>query len=445
MPPSQFQFPSTGFLYDGDESTPLVAATLNFDPVDGVRLSVPYSLDHDQGHKDWFHSSGDNLPKRLAFHDNQAAMHLVNCRTTGYLVGLGGMGTGYISADYAIEDRDGNTGPYDDIHRMRSQVVGLHELAGWKMSDTRFEHNADGTIKSATISTITPDSVTVGLIDDQFETSIEPIWRGGEESSSIAAVRAATWIQTVTSAPAAIHDHLTVHRALRDLVALSFWQPLDFFKHEVMHEQQPARVLSGKTIGPAWRPLHTIRGLRSRHDVDSTSAFPALRINSLGGEGLRNWLVVRKSWARILDPLLGLLFAENATLDVALMQTSIAAEAYGYLAAIDQGVSARQAKNIPYAERLSAAVNDSRLDLSDLVAEDVGAWVRRATAAYSATKHANRELPDGMESWLIASVLIIVLRILAFRALGISEDEIGRAREVSPWWQLRQEYHKLRH
>jgi hypothetical protein len=124
------------------------------------------------------------------------------------------------------------------------------------------------------------------------------------------------------------------------------------------------------------------------------------------------------------------------------MQTSVAMEAYGYLTALRRGDTPRAANDLPYNQRLSEAVEALPVELGELVRDDVSVWVQKAADAYNGTKHANRPLPDGIESWLIANTLILVLRLLILRLVGANDEELVKSKDRMGWYSLKDVYQR---
>ena len=241
-----------------------------------------------------------------------------------------------------------------------------------------------------------------------------------------------------------MEEHLAVHRSARDLVALAGWTKLDFLEHMVQRTDYPQRVLSGEPVGPAWHKIYTTTTLRS-HPMDSSPSvdmFPIacpFHLKAIEPKAVATWLTLDPEWKRAIRPLLRLLFAVSAAIEVALLQAGVALEALAFLTAVESGVPRRAAGPTTFPERIRTAAAGLPADLTTMVG-DLDRWATRANGAYRAVKHADRELAEPQESLLIAHTFILIVRLHLMKRIGVSDDVIQGYEQHMDWWNLTRLY-----
>lgn len=429
---SDLDFPRLGFLYDELPDTPHIPVSLDFDPLRGISMQVPFAPDYGAEYAAWF-DPPYAVPKYLKYVDDRVVIHLMNCRVTrsrGWT--SRDHGVGWLGAEYAVEDRDRNIGEYTDVHHVRTRIRGLSEAMTWERGDLREERDEDGTWRRIIASSEYQPDFPVGEVAGMtVSIKLNQSWMHGRDRTVL---ENTTWLHTSSDVAISLKDHLDLHSSFRDLLAIIYWESVDFSELQVQHDERPARLMIGDPIGPAWRPLWTIRPYRSRErsDNDTTESRP-VGLRQAGAPAIKAWFTERQTWSRVVDPLLGWLFMERSTVEVALMQTSVAVEAYGYLLLMRDGLSASAAKHVSFADRLGRAVEDLPQPITALTGGTLDDLARRASAAYNGTKHANKPLPSGQESRLLAHTLAFVLRTRLLQEIGVS-DEIAQGLEATRLW-----------
>jgi hypothetical protein len=121
------------------------------------------------------------------------------------------------------------------------------------------------------------------------------------------------------------------------------------------------------------------------------------------------------------------------------MQTSIAAEALGYLLAVRAGRSPNAADKESYRRRLDRVLDSQPLNVAD-VAGDKENWSQAAADAYNGVKHAHLSLPPPPLPTLFALTLTMVLRANLLCVLGVDRDLVAKLAEHQGWWGLRKAY-----
>lgn len=431
-----------GFLFDEDESTPHIPASIDFATSTGIRLRLPLSPGYGSEYSHWF-TTKDGCPSYLKFVDTGGTLHLVNCRNAGYRGHIkGGVATGILAADFAIEAKSPDE-DFATFHALRSRVAGLHDFTGWRLSDVNFEPNADGTLAEAVIRTSTPPPLELGQVG-RLRASLVPDWRNDYPHRHQTTLSEGTYFQTDSPATLPIEEHLAVHRHARDLIALAGWATLDFSEHMVQRTDNPERVMSGDPAGPVWRRIYTTTTLRA-HPPDSRSSvdmFPIacpFHLKAIEPTAVAAWLNLDPEWKRVTRPLLRLLFAGSSAIEVALLQAGVSIEALAFLTAVKSGISRRTAREVTFPERIRTVATSLPIDLTTMVG-DLDTWVTKANSAYRAVKHADRDLADPQESLLVAHTFILIVRLHLMKLIGVSDEVIRNYERHMDWWSLTRSY-----
>jgi hypothetical protein len=440
------EFPRIGYLWEnGDSTRPEVPALLHFNQERGLYLEVPFTSGSHEGAGRWFGRKAEGCPEQLLFQDHELDLHLfgVHVATTGrdprYEPGLGGL-----RAEFAVEDRDRSDVEYAHVASVRSEINGLHEFMGWRLTEMDFSSPPD---VPGPVLRVTPQTaVELGEMDG-LRISLGAIHWAGPDRPNVSAVGESTVLRTDSTTPRPVEDHLRLHEALRDLLAVVCWKPFDFSGVTVQREDAPARSLGGTAMHAEWRQVHspylTRRDQRDpKPEVRFTDVWGPASFDAIGAGGLMTWLRRREELARFVDPLVALRFAPVITPELALMQTSIAAEALAYLRAIRSGVDENSAAHESFESRLRGLVGSQPLEIGDL-AGDQQTWIVAAKDAYNGVKHANLPLPERPLPTLIALTMTGLLRSHLFLELGVDPATIGKLAENQSWWGLRSAYAQL--
>ena len=426
------QFPRLGNLYElARPDLPEVPALLHVDQERGLHLEVPFPAASHEGSGRWFARNGMECPETLLYQDHEMDLHLFGTyissqgKDAEYQVGLG-----RLRADFAVEDRDRSDVEYSEVAATQSEIHGLHEFMAWRLAEFDFGDPEPG----AALLRVAPRTKIVVDEFDGFEVSLTAATWAGRDRPNVHAVGETTLLRTRAQEPRPLDDHLRIHEAVRDLLAVVCWKPLDFSEVKVQREDAPARALAGNALGAAWRRLHnpTIRRATANQpyiELRFGDFLEPANFDSLGAEGLRTWLRRREEFSRFTDPLLAFRFLPVITPEVALMQASIAAEALGYIQAIRAGVPEQKAAYEPLPSRLARVVSGQPLHVES-IAFDAQHWLDAAVAAYHGVKHANKVLPSAPLPTLIALTMTTMLRSQLLLELGV-DNPPGWSRCIS--------------
>lgn len=440
------EFPRLGYLWEnGEPDRPEVPALLHFSQERGLYVEVPFTSGSHEGAGRWFGRNPQECPERLLFQDHELDLHLFGVhvasqgRDPRYEPGLGGLRT-----EFAVEDRDRSDVEYADVAAVRSEIDGLHEFMGWRLTEMDFSSPPEtpGPVLRYTPRT----AVDVGEIDGLKISLVATHW-AGQDRPNVSAIGETTVLRTEASSPRPVEDHLRLQEAFRDLLAVVCWRPFDFDGVTVQREDAPARSLGGTALHAQWRPVHSPYLMRRdrrdpKPEVQFTDVWGPTSFEAIGADGLLTWLRRREELARFVDPLVALRFAPVISPELALMQTSIAAEALAYLRAIRAGVDDKSAAHESFESRLRGLVGTQPLDIGDITS-DQETWIVAAKNAYNGVKHANLPLPERPLPTLIALTMTGLLRSHLLLELGVEPTEIEKFAENQSWWGLRSAYAQL--
>jgi hypothetical protein len=426
--------PRLGAFYDGDGETPDAQVSLALKK-GRVRLSIAWP-DDSSPYAAWFghgkgqsHSGKPRVPETLLFHDSKGTVLLAGCRSGGYNVNFFGPGTGHIAARYAV------LGPQEilDFTSANSADCELLELRDWLgISSVDLNHVFGGD---------DPRTEIVVRASDPIEVAVDPqlqfLKRYAIEQPSLEhpdqwLVRDTAICRVSSKSLTDVRELLEPARGVRDLLALSRWWDEVLTLSALSREDDPLRTMDGKEHGPQWRPV-----------VGFTSKKPAPAPNhrwhlyeyaEVGPAGILNWLDIRESFARALDPVVSAVAMRELGPISMLAQIGPGLEALGYLLFREDGKSKAEAKDTTLLARAEL--------IADKVAEaapfDSATWPARFAKAYNGIKHANRTLPDEIEVLRVNRDSINAMRAWVGRRLGIDASVLAKRFEND--WLAEQEW-----
>lgn len=386
-----------GWFIDGDPDTPHVAVSLE-DNGQGIVLTIP-TLDlgpHEGPYSRWgtrgivmYGDDPDRTrhsyepPEVCQFVDVAGPVVLVGCRAIENVQG-DSAGRVKVSADYAVIGARHLR--YSTINGLRSTMPAL---ASWSQ------------LRSVSSEPITDDRSRVQRIDVRLESppnvplsrrmnlTLRPTWRTAyPDTEGTFAAHDVVQLMTATKRPRSWEEHLAPHLAVRELLAISGWEPFGFTRLDVNRGDDPERVLSGEAVGVRWAQVHTHR-LPKHTPWSSTPRF-LFYLEEIGPHGVDRWLRLRQHFDRALRPLLAIVDRRITTLDTAVVSSGILLEAIGYQLAVDAGeVSPGKKSDLYFRDALQFVLDD--MVYSPL--RDPADWKDRTNAHYKGVKHADNVEP----------------------------------------------------
>lgn len=415
----------SGDFYDTYEDTPEVKVTLERSDA-GISVTVPWS-DPNVPYAAWFMGNGRSLsgvgsqteykppPKRVVFHDSHGTILLIRCRARGYHANVGGPGSGKLWAQAAImgvrEDKE-----FDRPQGLQTEISGLREWLG--VTSWEEQHEYDGGSLKVTLTSLETQELKVrehaGITLD-FRSGWEVVPETEQDRRVLLDHLRCT---TRSAEPMDWDVHMQLHRAVRDLLAISRWREESCVAVRALREDDPLTTLDGKTHGEQWREV--VVADDERTPAPKNYHPHLLQYQDLGLEGIDSWVALRNKFARALDPVITSLELRNTTPQTRLAHTGPGVEALGYLLMIRDGVEIKKAAKATLQARFERILSD----LGECLPFDGPDWAKQTVATYNALKHANRILPDDvdvMNSWAES---VMVVRAWVALELGISMDEV---------------------
>lgn len=429
----------TGFIFDDDERTPHMAATLTNDGR-RIHLTLGWNAEYGQEYRPWFVSrsflrlrTGDPvvtapLPEQLEFEDSRGRLVLQGCRSGGWLDVLGsGRGQGTITVSQAII---GGRGPYNLINGLRSEIAGLGDWFGSRSLRTSFVQHDDGRLKRVVFELESPDPMR--LHRRLNLTAVPSYLAGAGDEPDTTVLRERTFIDTEVSSRARSWDeHLQLHRAMRDLLSISSWRVCGFTSRRVCSNRDPERALSGDRVGRDWRAVvdPTLVSPTKQRDRDFLFTFA-----DVGNGGIARWLGLHPHFARGMDPIISMMNRTDTALETQAIELAVGFEAIGYQLALDQGSSKRSAGREEFHSRLRRVASGLRI----VPPFDLDEWAGQQSRVYNGLKHANRDRPEVADVYDAWRKSVIVFRLWVAGLVCEHLDEIRprleRDRLIRPYF-----------
>lgn len=413
----------TGDFFDSYDDTPEVKVTLErTESRIGVTVAwsspdVPYAA--------WFLNQsrlfiGRNeelepkpAPKRIVFRDSHGDVLLIRCWPRGYHASGLGPGSGTLWSRAAIMGVSTDL-EFDRPHGLQTDVSGLREWLGVTSWDEQGIGPHDERPFGVTSrETKTLNAGSHGEITLDFRTG----WSVRHEEQGDRRILLDILRCTTRSEQPTIWDeHLRLHHAIRDLLVISRWRNESCVEVRALREDDPLTTLDGKQHGEQWREV--VVPIDEKTPAP-TGYYPHLvQYQDLGEAGITQWVTLRDTFSRALDPIISSVELGKITPQTRLAHTGPGLEALGYLLLLRDGRSAREAADA----RLQARLDRILEDVGTCLPFDGAEWASQTIATYNGLKHANRAQPeqvDVMNSW---AKTVVVVRAWVAKELGIPLD-----------------------
>lgn len=283
--------PIVVWILEPDGQHAEVAAMLQ-DTGKRFELVVPFRGGLDK-YEQWFISSqeliinGDKpldperLPNIIRTLSNGTFYTLVECSVSGSV--RAGTGSGTVVPTYVIVGQSKTN--FEKIHAMRSDIPGLVAWTG--LSSLSFIPPKEDDLSAKTeIVAKKNDDIEV---DESIGLKLVPsysITSSSKKNEVIA--KQSVMVETRSNELQGWEWHMARHRALRDLLAVSDWQPRNFFDLKVLRNEDIQEVNGKRYEG--WRPvLSYVPCVNRSHDENPDSWF-LFRFEDVHEDGIRKWL-----------------------------------------------------------------------------------------------------------------------------------------------------------
>jgi hypothetical protein len=422
-----------GWLLDGDDSTPDVATMLRRTD-NRLVLTLPWR-EHDSPYERWFGRhiiwSDDpdkskftyDPPEMLWFVGADGPIGLVDCRSLGHRMTSPGTSEGRLAIGMAVLGATPGQ-DYRLVNGMQSVTPGIGLWLGQRSLERSPVYDDESRLSGLNLEWSRESPIRISRRLNLFI-------RSGFEFRDVvpgdqAILEDQFYMETLVSRARPWRDHLELHVALQDLVALADWQALDFAGLVVTRDADPARTMDGKSHGRQWLQAQ-ISGLPQRRSSPRKPRY-LFGFEDLGSRGVARWFDLRLKLPRVTQPIVLSLRQEYVPLQAQLLQVGAAVEALGFHLAFKDTRSKRKASEEPFKEQADRVV----ADLGGAFVPVTDAWSQQLRVAYRGAKHADRTLPQPEDTIHLLRTTRLILRLWIARRLGVPEERLRRNARVDP-------------
>lgn len=356
-------------------------------------------------------SDRNKIPRNLWFYDADGSIALVGCRAASMSQQMQGYGCGQgtIIANRAIINAELHS-DYQQVYGLLTSIAGLREWIG-KSSVMQDPHpNEAGFLKSETLTIRSPENIP---LNDNPSVSIRFAWTVSR-NDDIWKVNDKAYIETKSSEPLTWQRAEHLHKALQDLLRISYGEDRDLIESLVLRSSNPKVGAENKVAHEEWLPV--IREIRQHHEPKHNNCL--IPYNLLKKDNIQEWFSLYDKIPRAIDPLVTSFTLDKVTAEARLFEASIGMEALGYYLLIRNGISKKVAGNTSFENRLELISKS----LVDILPFDVDDWKKRTSSAYNGVKHANRKRPDMLTCLNCWRETTLAFRCWVALKLGIEKE-----------------------
>lgn len=421
-----------GDFIDFDPDTPEVKVALELSSR-GISLELSWA-DSSSTYAQWFLSGSGiiqvpapaanaTVPERVLFVDSHGYVLLLGCRAFGFHSNLLGPGSGKLWAELAVLGVRENL-PFEAPHGLQTRISGLREWLGvnsWKPHIGESE----GT-RTATLTSLTPRAIEIQL-GSGTTLALRPGWRlTPHRTKDRYVAHDLLTCETRTSSATPWHEHLRIHRGLRDLLVVSRWNRETVKVVGALREDDPLRTLDGRTHGEQWREVV----MPDRKETRPPAGFRPHLVEhrDMGEDGFAAWLALREEFARALDPVISSIELKSASPATLLAHTGPGLEALGYLLMVRDGVTESDAAKANLQARFARIL----AQVSSCLPFDGEVWSRNTILAYNGLKHANRAAPEEVDLINAWRESVLVVRTWVALELGVDSGSLTERLKKDP-------------
>lgn len=424
----QFKGSHVGYIFDGNDSTPHIAAMLTVE-FDSITLEVPLLADLTAPYDAWFTEGPP--PEHLIFRNAEESFSLSGLSVRRHKRNWGfGHGVGILEADRIV--RSGlNDARYTAINGLQSEIVGLPWWIAPDVFTYKHHTDAEGRITGADFHLTSTPAIQIPGVPGLTLTptfDFDHDWANGRHEMFEFVV-----VQTEFESLTGWHIHHRLQRALQDLVSISFWHPCNLSVKRVLHADDPERTIDGTSHGTTWRRA-TVSGFGRRakgqrvRTIAKNKDRPLFAFADIGIEGVAKWYREYDELGQAMWILSASLFREGGTVEVRLLQVGTALEALGYELAIRGGrlTKGKRDPSFTFAKALELVVKSTDCNLNKVLkGQSPADWAQLFNSSYKGVKHADNPLPDGSDAYHRAEEGALLARLWLALHLGVPKDQLA--------------------
>lgn len=222
-------------------------------------------------------------------------------------------------------------------------------------------------------------------------------------------------VSTSVIRPRPWHEHLALHRGIRDLLVVAGWRDYGTWDLRVSRRDDPERALAGNVLGPRWAQVSTYSTPRPSGSADRSRFL--FEFHDTGSVGLGRWLRLREQHRRGIAGMIHSVGKAGVALETLVSEAGAALEHLAYGIAVSRQQS--PGRNLERHLRRVAA------DVSSDLRFDLETWPRRFSNAYNTVKHPDR--PDEWSSLALSNVLResrLLFRVWVAERIGVPVSAI---------------------
>ena len=358
-----------------------------------------------------------SMPTQAWFHDPHGVVCLVEPQGRSHSFGT--LQEGRLRFAYAVEVGDLGL-QYERINAMQSRIEGLDEWIPISSIDHEYVHEDDSPLSSTfTVTRQAPVRISRRLnaqICPAYSFMASPVpgqtTLGDEMRVKTSAQRARPW-----------HEHLDVHRSVRDLLVVAGWRDYGTWDLSVSRQDDPERALAGNAVGERWARVSTY-AMPKPTGNDQRNRF-LFEFDDVGALGVGRWLRLRRRHRRAIAGMIHSVGMPGVALETAISEAGAALEHLGYGIAVERD----ETPGRHLATHLRRFAEQYQCDMG----VDLDTWPERFADAYNTVKH-----PDRVNDWdtldlhNILRESRLLFRTWVARRLGAQVTDLERNRALVP-------------
>lgn len=393
-----------------------IELTVNFDHGDPVGRrftgrSMSYGDDPNYELHDY------SMPTQAWFYDPHGVICLVEPqgRSSSFSI----LQEGRLRFAYAIEVGDVGM-RYERINAMQSRIEGLEEWIPISSIGHEYVREDDSTMSSTFTAKHQPPVSIARALNAQIRPTYSFLASSVPGHTTLSDEMR---VKTSASRARSWHEHLEIHRGVRDLLVVAGWR--DYGTHDLMvsRRDDPQRALAGNVLGDRWARVSTY-ALPKPAGNNERNGF-LFEFEDVGPRGVSRWLRLRRRHRRAIAGMIHSVGMPGVALETAISEAGAALEHLGYGIAVDRTESPGR----HLATHLRRVAEQCECDMG----VDVDTWPERFADAYNTVKH-----PDRPDEWDIIDLHNVLRESrLLFRTwvalrLGARRDALERNRGLVP-------------
>jgi len=306
---------------------------------------------------------------------------------------------------------------YDNINGMRSDVEGLAEWAKMSpvTSSLMYEDRARPRIN---IVAQNLEAKILGgplclALTTEFSHNPQPV-------DGVYSIRSELSVNTRSESLVAWAEHATAHRMIQDLMVLVYGRPCHARLNSVMREDDQPFLQSGDRCYWVSAYVPSFGRQYGLTPALPDSAKPLFYLDEANTESVSAWLDEFTLWSRPTWIAVSHVFQPDLSVEVQLIQVSVALEALGYAIWAQKPTSSRTPPFDGLLRRVTALVPLKHARIYGGLSER--SWRVRFVDAYMGAKHADKPLPDAETAYQCVQQGLTLIRCWLALKLGVAPE-----------------------